>query len=179
MLLGSGFGYYSMRAVHGASVEPVVNEKRGDGEEGSHDWKVKMLYDGDCPLCMREVNMLRERDKQYRAIKFVDISSEEYLPEDNQGLDYKTAMGRIHAILSDGTVVRDVEAFRKLYEAVGLGWIYAITKYKPIATIANAVYGVWAKYRLQITGRPPLEEVLELRRKNKEDACNDKNTCKM
>jgi len=21
-------------------------------------WKVKMLYDGDCPLCMREVNML-------------------------------------------------------------------------------------------------------------------------
>ncbi|GAB2213211.1 hypothetical protein Droror1_Dr00021233 [Drosera rotundifolia] len=164
-----------MRAVHGASVEPVVNEKRGDGEEGSHDWKVKMLYDGDCPLCMREVNMLRERDKQYRAIKFVDISSEEYLPEDNQGLDYKTAMGRIHAILSDGTVVRDVElcitlfngaapflgvlglllgsAFRKLYEAVGLGWIYAITKYEPITTIANAVYGVWAKYRLQITGR--------------------------
>ncbi|GAB2213204.1 hypothetical protein Droror1_Dr00021225 [Drosera rotundifolia] len=49
------FGYYSMRAVHGASVEPVVNEKRGDGEEGSHDWKVKMLNDGDCPLSMREV----------------------------------------------------------------------------------------------------------------------------
>ncbi|KAL9249112.1 hypothetical protein AKJ16_DCAP02148 [Drosera capensis] len=175
----SGFGYYSMRAVHGASVEPVVNEKRGDGKEGSDYWKVKMLYDGDCPLCMREVNMLRERDKQYKAIKFVDISSEEYSPEDNQGLDYKTAMGRIHAILSDGTVVRDVEAFRRLYEAVGLGWLYAITKYKPIATIADAVYGVWAKYRLQITGRPPLEEVLELRRKNKEDACNDKNACKM
>lgn len=35
-----------------------------------------------------------------------------------------------------------------------------------IATIADTVYGVWAKYRLQITGRPPLEEVL-LARNNK------------
>nr|POF21188.1 uncharacterized protein, mitochondrial [Quercus suber] len=60
-------------------------------------------------------------------------------------------MGRIHAILSDGTIVTDVEAFRRLYEQVGLGWVYAITKYEPIATITNAIYGVWAKYRLQIT----------------------------
>ncbi|KAG8496068.1 hypothetical protein CXB51_009482 [Gossypium anomalum] len=113
------------------------------------------------------VDMLRERYKQYGTIKFVDISSDDYSPEENQGLDYKTVMGRIHAILSDGTVVTDVEAFRKLYEQVGLGWVYAITKYEPIATIADSIYSVWAKYRLQITGRPPLEEVLETRRKKK------------
>lgn len=34
--------------------------------------------------------MLRERNKIYGTIKFVDISSDEYSPEDNQGLDYKT-----------------------------------------------------------------------------------------
>ena len=33
--------------------------------------------------------MLRERNQQYRAIKFVDISSDDYSPEENQGLDYK------------------------------------------------------------------------------------------
>jgi len=49
-----------------------------------------MLYDGDCPLCMREVNMLKERNKSYGAIKFVDISSKDYSPDDNQGLDYET-----------------------------------------------------------------------------------------
>jgi hypothetical protein len=34
--------------------------------------------------------MLRERNKSYRAIKFVNISSKDYLPEENQGLDYET-----------------------------------------------------------------------------------------
>ncbi|XP_060204780.1 uncharacterized protein At5g50100, chloroplastic-like [Lycium barbarum] len=102
--------------------------------------------------------MLRDRDKGYGTINFLDISLDEYRPEENEGLDYKTVMGRMHAILSDGTVVTDVE----LYEAVGLRWVYAITKYEPVATIADTVYGVWAKYRLQITGRPSLEEVLEV-----------------
>ncbi|KAH7857115.1 hypothetical protein Vadar_009164 [Vaccinium darrowii] len=172
----SGFKY-PIRAIHEATVDPVVSRKDEEGKSPDN-WKVKMLYDGECPLCMREVNMLRERDKQYGAINFVDISSDAYNPKENQGLDYKTVMGRIHAILSDGTVVTDVEAFRKLYEAVDLGWVYAITKYEPIATIADGVYGFWAKYRLQITGRPSLEEVLEAR-KNKGEVCNDSKVCKM
>ncbi|KAF3331237.1 hypothetical protein FCM35_KLT04591 [Carex littledalei] len=73
-------------------------------------------------------------------------------------------MGRIHAIMSDGTVVTDVEAFRKIYEAVGLGWVYAITKFEPVAVIANAIYGVWAKYRLQITVLIPNSGIVTLTR---------------
>ncbi|KAK9925840.1 hypothetical protein M0R45_023105 [Rubus argutus] len=168
-----------LRAISKAAANPITPKKEDGQEPPTENWKIKMLYDGDCPLCMREVNMLRERNKLYGTIKFVDISSENYSPEENQGLDYKIVMGNIHAILSDGTVVTDVEAFRKLYEQVGLGWVYAITKYEPIATIAGAVYGVWAKYRLQITGRPPLEEVLELRKKNKGEVCNDRTDCKL
>ncbi|KAM1209796.1 hypothetical protein ACFX2J_015286 [Malus domestica] len=169
----------SARAISGAAADPMTPKKENDQEQTPQNWKIKMLFDGDCPLCMREVDMLRERNKRYGTIKFVDISSDDYSPEENQGLDYKTVMGNIHAILSDGTVVTDVEAFRKLYEQVGLGWVYAITKYEPIATIAGAVYGVWAKYRLQITGRPPLEEVLELRKKNKGEVCKDSKDCKL
>ncbi|KAJ1273388.1 hypothetical protein BS78_06G276400 [Paspalum vaginatum] len=155
-------------------VAPTSDLKDGSKSE---NWRIKMLYDGDCPLCMREVNMLRERNKSYGSIKFVDISSKDYSPDDNQGLDYETAMGRIHAILSDGTVVTDVEAFRKLYEEVGLGWVYAVTKYEPVATMANAVYGVWAKYRMQITGRPPLEEIMASRKAAAE--CKDDKACRM
>lgn len=70
-------------------------------------------------------------------------------------------MERIHAILPDGTVVTDVEVFRRLYEAVGLGWVYSATKYEPVMNAANWVYGIWAKYRLPITGRPDLEVVLQ------------------
>ncbi|KAF8390354.1 hypothetical protein HHK36_024879 [Tetracentron sinense] len=171
---------FRVRAIHDTTsdLKTSTNSKKED-EQLSQNWKIKMLYDGDCPLCMREVNMLRERNKLYGAIEFVDISSDEYSPEQNQGLDYETVMGRIHAIQSDGTVVTDVEAFRRLYEEVGLGWVYAITKYEPIAKIADAVYGVWAKYRMQITGRPPLEEIFEARKRNKGEVCNDSKACKM
>ncbi|KAJ3678435.1 hypothetical protein LUZ60_002238 [Juncus effusus] len=161
--------------IHSSTKSKITTELK---EENNNSWKIKMLYDGDCPLCMREVNMLKERNKEYGAIKFVDISSKDYSPKENQDLDYETAMGRIHAIESDGIVVTDVEAFRRLYEEVGLGWIYAITKYEPVAKIANAVYGLWAKYRMQITGRPPLEVVLENRRKL-EEGCRDDKACKM
>ncbi|KAI3991708.1 hypothetical protein MKX01_038106 [Papaver californicum] len=89
-------------------------------------------------------------------------------------------MGTIHAIQSDGTVVTSVEAFRRLYEEVGLGWIYAVTKYKPIAVVANAVYAVWAKYRMQITGRPSLEDVLEARMKKQGgEVCKEDKACKI
>jgi hypothetical protein len=70
-------------------------------------------------------------------------------------------MERIHAILPDGTIVRDVEVFRRLYEAVGLGWVYAITKNPSVLAAANSVYGVWAQYRTQITGREALEVILK------------------
>ncbi|XP_078440354.1 putative thiol-disulfide oxidoreductase DCC [Wolffia australiana] len=169
--------------IHGMSTQSksVPDLKPVKNEVPAEEWKIKMLFDGECPLCMREVDMLRDRNKRYASIKFVDISSEDYSPEDNMGLDYKTVMGRIHAIQADGTVVTDVEAFRRLYEEVGLGWVYAVTKYEPISTIANAVYGVWAKYRLQITGRPPLEDVLLSKKGGKGQQCadNGEDGCKL
>ena len=47
------------------------------------------------------------------------------------------AMGEIHAILPDGRVVTNVEVFRRLYDAVGLGWVYAVTKIKPVGAVAD------------------------------------------
>lgn len=55
----------------------------------------------------------------------------------------------------------DVAVFRRLYEEVGLGWVYAVTRYPAVERAANAVYDVWAKYRLPLTGRPDLSVVLQ------------------
>lgn len=86
-------------------------------------------------------------------------------------------MERIHAILANGRVITDVEVFRRLYEAVGLGWVYAITKVEPIGNLANAVYGVWAKYRMQVTGREVLEILLQRRQAQTAGSlCNDEDT---
>lgn len=123
-------------------------------------WAIKMLYDGDCPLCMREVDMLRRRDAGQGRICFVDVAAPDYSPADNADISFEAAMERIHAVLPDGTVVKNVEVFRRLYEQVGLGWVYAITKIPGLEAAANALYEVWAKYRLPITGRPDLAQVL-------------------
>ncbi|KAK7859278.1 uncharacterized protein CFP56_007776 [Quercus suber] len=37
-----------------------------------------------------QVYMLRVRNKQYGTVKFFDISFDDYSPEEDQGLDYKT-----------------------------------------------------------------------------------------
>lgn len=108
--------------------------------------------------------MLRKRDKDQNKIGFVDISAQDYSPEANAGISYEQAMGSIHGILPGDKVITNVDVFRKLYETVGLGWVYSITRFGPINKAANWIYGVWAKYRLPITGRPDIETVLRQRK---------------
>ena len=81
-----------------------------------------MLYDGDCPLCMKEVDFLRRRDAGRGAIDFVDVAAAEYSAERNAGIDFETAMGEIHAILPDGAIVTKVGA---LVGALFLGLVLA------------------------------------------------------
>lgn len=123
-------------------------------------WRIKLLYDGECPLCVREVNFLTKKDAGRGIVNFVDIADINYSPEDNAGIDFATAMGRIHAILPDGTVIKNVEVFRRVYEELGIGWMYAITKLPMIGAIADWLYGVWADWRLKLTGRGDLEAII-------------------
>ena len=123
-------------------------------------WQVNLLYDGDCPLCVREVNFLRKKDNGRGIVKFTDIADLNYSAKDNGGVDFETAMGRIHAVLADGTVVKNVEVFQKTYDALGIGWIYAATKWPVIGPLVDMVYELWADKRLALTGRPSLEEVV-------------------
>jgi len=128
-------------------------------------YEIKLLYDGECPLCLKEVNFLRKKDNGKGKIAFVDIASPDYCPADNQGIDYETAMNRIHGILADGTVIKNVEVFRTIYEILGMGWIYAVTKLPIIGWIADQIYGIWAKSRLQLTGRPSLGKIISQKEK--------------
>jgi len=142
----------------------------------SDNWKVNLLYDGDCPLCLREVNFLRKKDAGRGIVKFTDIADLNYRAEDNGGVDFETAMGRIHAVLADGTVVKNVEVFQQTYDALGIGWIYAVTKWPVIGPIVNKVYDLWADKRLVVTGRPSLAEVVAER--NEKIACDLEGRCR-
>jgi predicted DCC family thiol-disulfide oxidoreductase YuxK len=123
-------------------------------------WKIKLLYDGECPLCVREVNFLQKRDRGRGLVSFVDIAEDDYDPAENGGVDFATAMGRIHAVLADGSVIQNVEVFRRIYEILGIGWIYGATKWPIIGPLVDALYSIWADWRLALTGRPDLKTIL-------------------
>ncbi|MFM9109318.1 MAG: thiol-disulfide oxidoreductase DCC family protein, partial [Prochlorococcaceae cyanobacterium] len=115
-----------------------------------------LLYDGGCPLCLREVAALRRRDghrhPETPQLAFIDIDDPAYDPAAHGGISYAEAMGRIHAIAADGTVLRDVAVFRRAYALVGLGWLYAPTTWPLLAPLADGLYGLWASLRLRLTG---------------------------
>jgi predicted DCC family thiol-disulfide oxidoreductase YuxK len=126
-----------------------------------------LLYDGECPLCLREVAALRTRAAAFETapLAFVDIAAPDYDPAENGGVTFEDAMGRIHAVMPSGEVVVGVDVFRRVYEALGLGWVYGWTKLPVLGTAASAVYDIWAANRLALTGRPTLAEIVALREK--------------
>ena len=136
-------------------------------------WRIKLLYDGACPLCVREVSFLQKRDAGRELVAFVDIADLDYVPEENGGIDFETAMGLIHAVLPDGSTLVGVPVFRKVYDVLGMGWVYAITKVPIIGPIADFVYDVWADWRLKLTGRADLATILAERQQQIE-TCTDR-----
>lgn len=125
--------------------------------------QLRILYDGGCPLCLREVRFLSQRDERLHPgeprLAFVDINDPAYDPAAHAGVGYRAAMGRIHAIDADGVVLKDVAVFRHAYALIGLGWLYAPSRWPVLRQLANAAYGLWARWRLRVTGRPSLEQL--------------------
>jgi predicted DCC family thiol-disulfide oxidoreductase YuxK len=139
--------------------------------ESPTSWKIELLYDGECPLCLREVNFLLKRDAGRGIVKFVDIADPDYRPQEHGGVDFATAMGRIHGVLPDGRVIKNVEVFRRVYEELGMGWVYAITKLPIIGAIADWAYGIWADWRLKLTGRPELSVIIAAKQQANPGRC--------
>lgn len=145
-------------------------------------WHIKLLYDGECPLCVREVNFLKKQDAGRGRVAFVDIAAPDYDPNEHSGIDFETAMGRIHGILPDGTVIKNVEVFRRVYEALDMGWVYAVTRLPLVRSLADWLYGLWADKRLILTGRPSLEQILEQRQQERSpssNACEPSGRCRL
>ncbi|MEI8382432.1 MAG: DUF393 domain-containing protein [Planctomycetota bacterium] len=114
-------------------------------------YDVEVFYDGDCPLCLREINMLRRKDSKGK-IQFTNIADAEFHSL-NVGKTYDELMLRIHGRLPDGTWIEGVEVFRRLYKAVGFGPLVAVTRLPIISQVMDLGYVLFARNRLRLTGR--------------------------
>ena len=123
------------------------------------NYKLTFLYDGGCPLCIRETNFLKKKDTS-KFINFVDISIN-YMPKNFKNISYKQAMANLHGILGSGEIIIGVDVLAYSYELVGLGWIYFPTKLPILSEFIRFLYKYWAKYRLKLTGRDNSEKQCE------------------
>ena len=120
--------------------------------------KLIFLFDGGCPLCVKETNFLKSKD-DLNKIDFVDINNVDYNPILFKDISYAEAMSNLHGILENGNIIKGLDVLAYSYELIGLGWVYYPLKIDFLAPVLRLFYKYWAKYRLKITGRSNIEKL--------------------
>jgi predicted DCC family thiol-disulfide oxidoreductase YuxK len=115
-------------------------------------FEVEVFFDGECPLCVREIRLLQRLDAERGRIRFTDIAAPGF-DAAALGIGYATLMERIHGRLPTGELITGVEVFRRLYAAAGFRRLVALTRWPGVSHLLGAAYEVFAKNRLRLTGR--------------------------
>ncbi|MCF7818335.1 MAG: DUF393 domain-containing protein [Kiritimatiellales bacterium] len=113
------------------------------------DQAIRILYDGNCPICCRKVRYLQKRDRA-GALRFSDIRDMDFQPS-TIGIPMEELEKQIHAVLPDGSVISRMEVIRAAYREIGLGWLAAPTAWPLLRPLFDCLYGLVAKYRLSIS----------------------------
>lgn len=95
---------------------------------------VTVWFDSDCPLCLREINLMRRLDKR-NAIEFVNIQTATDCPIDTDEL-----MKRFHAQERGEPVVSGAAAFAAMWRAIPV--------LRPLGLLAKSRPVLWALERL-------------------------------
>ena len=118
------------------------------------EWRFRVFFDGECPLCKREIDMVRRLDAGAGRVDLVDLALPDF-DATAYGLDQTTIEERSHGMLPDGTIVEGVDVFIHLYEALDRGWIVRIAHVGLVRAVLDRLYTWFARNRLRLTGRAP------------------------
>ena len=100
--------------------------------------RVTVLYNGDCPICSREIAAYRRRAERTGApLAFEDLNVADLRA---WGLEAEAARRRLHVRLGD-RVLAGLPAFVALWERLpGMGWLARLVSLPGIAWVAERVY---------------------------------------
>lgn len=109
--------------------------------------RYRLLYDGACPVCRREILWLSRRRPD--AIEPVDTSAPGFYAADF-GLETQQVDTALYGIRPDGGVTVGMDSLREAYRLGGLGWMVAWTDWWPARPVFDALYRGFARNRMRI-----------------------------
>lgn len=111
--------------------------------------RLKVWYDGGCPLCLREIAVMRRWDRAGN-IAFVDLDD----PAQACPLDRRLMLARFHA-QEDGVMLDGAAAFAAMWRAIPrLRLLGQMARFGPV------LWGLERAYRAFLTIRPALQRML-------------------
>ena len=114
-------------------------------------YPLTIFFDGDCPICAREISILKWLNRRQR-IQFVNFADSRY-DEAVTGLA-RSELGRvIHGRWADGEIMLGIEVFRATWSALGLGLLSRFSRLPIIDVLLVRGYEWFARNRLSLTGR--------------------------
>lgn len=150
LIIGISWGLFLCLLVKIAnSIEKAATETLADFNSTT---PLKLLYDGECPICNREVCILKAKDIE-KKIHFVDISSKAFSTVENNNIDYDRAMSQMHAIDAKGNLLVGIPAFAAVYARCKFLILSTLLRIPFIKRVLDPIYAIFAKNRLWITGR--------------------------
>ncbi len=116
---------------------------------------IKVFFDGQCPLCCREINFYKQQEGA-DTIDWIDITNDDLstLPSD---VNQDVAMSRFHVVTAEGNLVSGGKAFSSLWLSLPkFGWAGRLFKHSLFALILEVAYRVF------LSCRPLLQRILKL-----------------
>ena len=104
-----------------------------------------VYFDGACPLCRKEIALLKRLDKRGR-LAFEDVSDPDAAPSCDRSRE--ALLARFHVRRPDGTLVDGARAFFESWGRLpGLSFLRGIARVPPVLWVAEAGYRVFLKLR--------------------------------
>ncbi len=104
--------------------------------------EVTVWYDGQCPLCLREIALMRRLDRR-NAIRFVAIQDGGDCP-----LDRATLMQRFHAREDGRPIVSGAAAFAAMWRAIPvLRPLGLLARFPPVLWVLERLYRGFLRIR--------------------------------
>ncbi len=102
----------------------------------------ELYYDGQCPLCVAEMDRLREHaDDELELIDIHSVAQTEALPHREQ------LLGTLHLKTADGGFLVGVDANVAAWSHTRFGWLWRPLRWPLVRVVADALYRHWARWR--------------------------------